>query len=688
MAHFLDVARPLRVGAHVDRTLVGRLVWAAVAVVSIGLTAWAVPVEFGRLTTVCAAACPEPHLTPAMASDLVAARISPIAFGAYLLGVELLTVAAFAIVAAAIMWAGPRRPMPLLAALVLVSFGPSIGPMSSLTDLQPVVRVIGFFASLSLFAFAFTFPQGRFVPGWTLYVALPVLAWQIPDTFLRGSPISSYSWPEPFGAVAWLVIALAIGFIQLYRYRRVSDEAQRQQTRWVVGGIVLTSASFAVVVVLAAVLGQEPDSATGFALGGTAYYLSLLPLPLSIGVAIFRDRRWGLDAIISRGLVYLGLSAAVVVIYAAIVVGIGGLLAVDGTLLSLAATGVVAVLFQPMRQRLQTLVGRLLYGERDDPYGVLARLGRRLEEAPEPDAVLPTIVATLAGALRLPYVAIALRHAGTLHLAAEAGSESPRLLRLPLSHRGEPVGELRVGLRAGERSFAGREMELLRDAARQASAAAHAVGLTSDLRRSRERLVFAREEERRRLRRDLHDGLGPALASVTLMADAARNLLASDPARADALLAELKAETRAATAEVRRVVYELRPAALDELGLIGSIREQAAQCSQAGIAVEVSAEELGDLSAAIEVAAYRIVAEALTNVMRHARATSCRVSLRRGAMLRLEVADDGRGLASSTPGVGTATMRERAEELGGSMRIETSTAGTTVTAELPLPVSS
>jgi signal transduction histidine kinase len=693
MARFANLPRAFPAAAGLDPAILAgrwlvaaRITWLAIAVVAVGLTLAAAPIELRHLTTVCAGeACPDPHLTPVMAAELAAAGISPIVFGGYLLGVELVAVAVFVIVAAAIMRAGPRQPIALLAALLLVSFGPSIGPMSSLTGLQPVVGFIGFVAGLSLFAFVFTFPQGRFVPRWTLWLALPVLAWQVPDTFFRDSPISTYRWPQPFGTVAWVSVAAVIGFIQIYRYRRISDAAQRQQTRWVVAGLVLTACCFAGVVVLAAVLGQEPNSALGFALGGTAYYLALVPLPLSIGVGIFRDRLWGLEAVIGRGLFYLGLTAAVIGIYAAIVVGVAQLLAVDNTLLSLLATGVVAVLFQPMRLRLQRLVGRLLYGERDDPYAVLSRLGRRLDEALEPDAVLPTIVATLASTLRLPYVAIGVGHGNGMRVAAAYGEAAADVVRLPLTHRGEEVGELLIGLRAGERAFAERELVLLRDVARQASAAAHAVRLTSDLRRSRESLVLAREEERRRLRRDLHDGLGPAVASVTLMADAARNLLSSDPSRTDALLAELKAEARSATAEVRRVVYELRPAALDELGLVGSIREQAAQYAQAGVAVDVRADDLGELSAAIEVAVYRIVSEAMTNVMRHARARSCRVTLRRDAGLFLEVADDGRGMAGGSPGVGTATMRERAEELGGTLAISSSASGTIVTANLPLP---
>jgi signal transduction histidine kinase len=217
---------------------------------------------------------------------------------------------------------------------------------------------------------------------------------------------------------------------------------------------------------------------------------------------------------------------------------------------------------------------------------------------------------------------------------------------------------------------------------------AHAVRLTADLRRSRERLVAAREEERRRLRRDLHDGLGPQLASLTLKLDAARNLLAHDPAAADALLVELKDQTQTAIADIRRLVYDLRPPALDQLGLVPALREHAlTRKALNGLQIAVEASEPWPaLPAAVEVAAYRIVLEALTNVERHARARRCVVRLTLDDALQLEIADDGVGLSPGyQAGVGLTSMRERAAELGGSCTIESaSDGGTRVLARLPL----
>jgi signal transduction histidine kinase len=304
-----------------------------------------------------------------------------------------------------------------------------------------------------------------------------------------------------------------------------------------------------------------------------------------------------------------------------------------------------------------------------------------------------------AEALKLPYSAIELKEqgSGAFQLAAEyrRGGKAYNGEReaLPLTYQSETVGRLQLGLRAPGEPFSAADRRLLEDLARQAGAAVQAAQLTgylqrltADLQRSRERLVTAREEERRRLRRDLHDGLGPMLANLTLQLEAARDLLADDPAAADALLAKLTAQAQGAIADIRRLVYELRPPALDEFGLLFAIQEQAAQYSYTGIQFRLDApDRLPALPAAVEVATYRIVQEALTNVVRHAGARCCEIFLTVTDDLYLDIRDDGWGIHSGdTTGVGLNSMRERADELGGVCTIDSSADGTHVRARLPL----
>jgi two-component system, NarL family, sensor kinase len=270
-------------------------------------------------------------------------------------------------------------------------------------------------------------------------------------------------------------------------------------------------------------------------------------------------------------------------------------------------------------------------------------------------------------------------------VAAERGRLRGEPLVLALIYGGRAVGELALGPRTPNDPFTVAERRLFADIARQVAVAAHAVSLTEDLQRSREALVATREEERRRIRRDLHDGLGPTLAGVTLQLGSARLLLRRDPDAADALLTQLAVETQAAIADVRRLVYDLRPPALDELGLVPALRQQAQRFP--GLAVEVRAPEpLERLPAAVEVAAYRIATEALTNVSRHACARSCTIVIGLNGSLELEVRDDGTGVPDGwRPGVGLASIHERAAELGGTCTIErVAEGGTRVLARLPL----
>jgi signal transduction histidine kinase len=421
-----------------------------------------------------------------------------------------------------------------------------------------------------------------------------------------------------------------------------------------------------------------------------ALVLVLLLVPVFTYVAVLRYDLYDIDVVINRTLVYGALSACVVGIYVLAVVALGYLFQAQGNLaVSLSATGLVAVVFQPLRGRLQRGVNRLMYGERDDPYAVISRLGKRLEAAIEPEAALATVVETIAQALKLPYVAILLAAEGQFKAAAAYGSRAGEPETLRLVYQREEIGRLVLSPRAPGEGFSDADHALLEDLARQAEVAVHAVRLTADLQRSRERLVATREEERRRLRRDLHDGLGAQLAGLNVQAGTLRRLIPRDPDAADELVVELREELRGAISDIRRLVYDLRPPALDDLGLVAALRQLAERydSKDGPLRVVVEApEDLPDLPAAVEVSVYRIAQEALTNVVRHAKAQSCVVRLVVNDYVELEIVDDGVGIpAGRSAGVGLSSMHERAEELGGSCVVESSPeGGTRVIARLPL----
>jgi signal transduction histidine kinase len=502
-------------------------------------------------------------------------------------------------------------------------------------------------------------------------------------------------WARLTDVVAFplLVIVSAAAVASLVvRYRR-APPALRRQLIWFLATAVATVAG--------GVLLQVVPTAPGSPLEATLAVIALLvapSIPLAVGAAILAHRLYEIDLVVNRALVYGGLVTLLTAAYVAVVAGVGALLPRDDVAVSLIATGLVAVAFAPVRARLQRAVNRLMYGDRDDPYTALAQLARSTGSAVEPRAVMQAVADTVSRALRVPYAAVELARPGTpgpeFEAVAAAGSPTPETDVLPLEHGGEPVGRLVVGRRRGG-TFGADERRLLEDLARQAAPVVQAVRLTFDLQRSRQQLVEAREEERRRLRRTLHDQVGPALASSALKLGAVRRLLPSGSPAED-LVDELRTDLRSAVREIRTLAYDLRPPALDQLGLAESLAEfveRHRDAGDAGWSLPITVETDGDLPplpAAVEVAAYWIAREALTNVVRHARARTARVRLavdcsggRRD--LTVTAADDGAGLQpDAVLGVGTAAMRERAEELGGTLALSSSEAGTRVLARLPL----
>ena len=534
------------------------------------------------------------------------------------------------------------------------------------------------------------FPNGRFVPGWARWILIISLPWNLVALLV---PIVPFQ-PEQLGELLflgfyWLAL-LGLGFYtQFYRYRYVSTPIEHQQTKWVLFGFFLWIGYMLLSTFPFLYLTNLPPEAPQpwwSAISELGWWLSLSILPVSLTIAVTRSRLWDIDIVINRTLVYGTLTIATMTLYILIVGALGSLLQVgNNAFLAFLTTGLVALLFQPLRDRLQHWVNRLMYGERDNPVSVLSQLGAELEHTGSPEDALSSITRTVATSLKLPYVAIQLGESG--ELAASYGIPNTETLRLPMTYQNETSGHLLVAPRSAGEPFNETERRLLENIAQQAGAAAHAAKLTTDLRLSRQHLVTAREEERRRIRRDLHDGLGPQLASQTLTLTAARRLLEQDPQAADDLLKEAIKHAQAATEDVRRVVYELRPPALDDLGLTGALRAQAQRFASSDLKIELELpEKLDILPAAVEVACFMIFQEALTNIVRHANATHCHVTVKVAGDLLMEILDNGIGISKDrTLGVGLNSMRQRAEELGGIFQVESqSSGGTQLSIRLPL----
>ena len=367
--------------------------------------------------------------------------------------------------------------------------------------------------------------------------------------------------------LALLATVIACVVAVILRFRRARGD-ERQQLKWFAYGAGVTTLLLIVIAILVFLNNGAPSA---------LFYLAAVCIPISAGVAILRYRLYDIDILINRTLVYGALTISVVGVYVFVVGYLGAFFRTESNLLiSLIATGVVAILFQPLRGWLQRGVNRLTYGQRDEPYVVVAQLGRRLESIPAPEAMLPAIIETVAQALKLPYAAIALKRGDELHTEAVYGTPVEAALTLPLVYQAETIGQLTLGPRQRGETFTPADRRLLEDLARQIGVAAHAVQLTTDLQRSRERLVTTREEERRRLRRDLHDGLGSALTSLMFKLDATDTLLDRDLPAARSLLAETRGQMQASITDIRRLVYDLRPPTLDEWGLVDALREQVA----------------------------------------------------------------------------------------------------------------
>lgn len=551
---------------------------------------------------------------------------------------------------------------------------------------------------LGIAALLLIFPTGRFLAGWLGRLGIAALIGMVvgivivilaPATSFPDATDVPADVDYNFLALTWLGDAAdvlrplsglltAAGVVvamvtALVRYRR-SAGADRDQMRWLVWAILVVALTVAVVSVADIGAAVDPVIVVVAVLPVAAMTVGVV-WPTVVPVEDLLVRTLVLGAV---ALSLLGLDLLVVALLSSALGDLGQRQLVTVVLL------VTALGYGPLRRRLLRLVQGWVLGSRGNRYDVMAGLAANLESIEDGPAQLAAVAHAVGDAFGVGYVAVEVDRPGGERLTATYGERPAETRTLPITYREVEVGRLVLPARGMRSRLSSRDEKLLGDLVRQAATAARTSRLADELQASRERLVSTREEERRRIRRDLHDGLGPAMAGVVYQLETARLLVSSDPSGAAGQIDSVRDHVQEIVADVRRLVHELRPPALDDRGLVGALRQLA---ENQPVPVSVSSEDLGSLSAAVEVAAYRIVAESLTNVVRHASAQSARVWLERtGTSLVVEVADDGVGIGEDVQaGVGLLSVRERAAELGGRTEVSCPpSGGTVVRAVLPL----
>lgn len=527
-------------------------------------------------------------------------------------------------------------------------------------------------------------PNGKFVPKWTVFIALFWILIGVFSIYFKGSFLDLETWPIELGAFCWISFHVILIFSQIYRYIRKSDSTTRQQMKWYLYSIIM----YVIALLMLNFLG--PLSITLKLFTEFLYGISAIFIPLSIGFAIFKYRLWDINIIIHRTVLYGSLSLLVILFYSfSVSIFSHYMVEEDEIVASLITTGMIAICFHPVKVKLQLIVNRLVYGNRDNPLLILTELNSILSATSSMDKVLPLVVNTLSKTLKIPYVAIQLYERGSHYIAASTGTPSQVSTDIPLIYQGNPLGSLLLSSRHSQEPFRPSDIKLISDLAQQVSIVANSILLHKDLQWSRSQLVKAREEERRRLRRDLHDGLGPSLASLKMKLDVAESFIIHQPEKAATIIKETGIQIKQLIEDIRTLVYSLRPPVLDELGLLSAIRELCNQYYLQSIRFTVQSEPdpLPMLPAASEMACFRIAQEAITNVVRHSSAKHCVVEFKiQTDKLRLTITDDGKGISNHIKkGIGLQSMKERAEELGGTTYFEVpKEGGTRIVAEIPI----
>ena len=555
----------------------------------------------------------------------------------------------------------------------------------------------GAFLTVGVFMLVLLYPTGRFLAGrWRAasWISLG-LALAAATMFLIGEPypidhpevlppeldrdlttihgelLRAVSGTLNVLAVGSVVIPAAVVVVRHHRARGLD----RDRMRWLLWAVLVE-----------VMLGVLEVTVGTFGLGDVYFALYVLVPAVAVTIGLTRPRLIVIDDLLGATLLNGLVAALIIAVDLAVLALVDALVgdALDQRQVVVIVLLLAAVLYGPLRHLLGRRVRRLVLGTRDDPYDVMSGLAGHLERVEDPGEQLSAIADAVANAFGVRYVRVEVDRVRGGRLVATQGVEPDETRVLPITYRDDEVGRLVLPARGVRSRLIRRDQGLLGDLVRQAATAVRSAQLADELQDSREQLVLAREEERRRIRRDLHDGLGPALSGVVFQLESARLLAPTDPSAVAESLTVTREHVQEVVADVRRLVHDLRPPALDDLGLVGAIRQHAVS---ADVAVEVEAAAVATFPAAVEVAAYRIVSEALTNVTRHAKAERCTVRLTvTDAELVVEVVDDGIGIEPSAEvGVGLVSLRERAAELGGRSEVVCPPeGGTIVRAWLPM----
>jgi two-component system, NarL family, sensor kinase len=517
------------------------------------------------------------------------------------------------------------------------------------------------------------FPTGKPLSRrWTVLCWLTVCTAVLGNVFV--GPTHEYGASSflvaPWWAVTERIAGIGAGLIMLasvasviVRYVRGSRTI-RQQVLWLAAAILLV------------LLINVP---IWFAIPTGRYVLLLLSFPLipaAVTIAVLRHGLYDVRIVLSRVVVYGVLTACVIAVYIGLVAVLERV--VRGAGAPVVAALAIALAFNPVRVRLQRLVDRAIYGTRRDPVAAMSAVGQELAGDD-----LGGVTDALRQTLRLSYVAIERRTGGLV----ESGERPATMQTWPLAYDSEPIGNLVVGPRHGERQLSRSDQRVIDLVAAPLAIVLHAQALTEDVKASRERVIEAAEEERTRLRRELHDSLGPLLTGAAFKADGIALAAQHRPERAEFLATELADQLRQSVEAVRQLAYGLRPAALDELGLVGALREEGRRFSPVKVIIDAP-ESLPALPSLVEVAAYRIAAEALTNVVRHSDAKLASIQLiTNDGTLEMIITDNGTSRAAWAAGLGLASIKSRASEIGGACEAGPTAEGGRVVATLPMRVN-